>query len=274
MIQQLVKQVAYPVLKSRPDFLIIGAQKAGTSSLYNYLIQHPEIYPRKSFKEVRYFDRINDYRQGFSWYLGNFPFKFETRNRLNCDASPNYLYFEDVPQLIRQYLGEIKMIAMLREPVSRAYSAWQMFHDFEDIDNNHLRQFYDKRNFSEAIAEEFELDFDYRKYSFRYDYVGRGKYVHQLENYYNFFNKDSILVISTEQLHQDLEATLNHICYFLKIKDCSKEMIYKLQNKKYNQGKYKKEKKSADTKTLAMLKDFFVPFNEKLYNLLGERYHW
>ncbi|ACK73096.1 sulfotransferase [Gloeothece citriformis PCC 7424] len=274
MMTKLIREITYPILKSRPDFLIIGAQKAATTSLYNYLVQHPQIYPRKSFKEVRYFDRTEHYSKGYSWYLGNFPFKFETGNRLNCDASPNYLYYEDVPRLIQQDLGEVKMIAILREPVSRAYSAWQMFHSFANIDNDHLRRFYDPRNFDEAIAEEFDPNFDYRKYPFRYDYVGRGRYIDQLENYYKYFKKENLLILTTDQLNKDLGATLNYICEFLNIDYFPKDILLKLEEKIYNKGKYKEDKKSTDSETLEMLKEYFIPFNQKLYDLLGCRYNW
>jgi hypothetical protein len=86
MIKDLIKNVAYPMLKSRPDFLVIGAQKAGTTSLYNYLIQHPKVVGNESWKEIRYFDLHENYNKGLGWYLGNFPSKREKGDRLTFDA--------------------------------------------------------------------------------------------------------------------------------------------------------------------------------------------
>lgn len=274
MIKRLIKDATYPIIKSRPDFLIIGAQKAGTTSLYNYLIQHPQIFGNTGWKEIRYFDRPEHYNLGFGWYLGNFPSKLKKGNKLTCDASPNYLYYEFVPERIKKDLGTLKMIAVLREPVSRAYSAWQMFHSFSDIDNDHLRRFYDKRTFAEAIEEEFQSDFDHTKYPFRYDYVGRGKYVYQLENYYNYFNKDNILVLNMDWFRQDLGSVLNCVCNFLGIDEFSQETLQALQQKKHNKGKYEFQKTPEDEEKLDFLKSYFAPFNQKLYEFLGERYAW
>ncbi|MDJ0557359.1 MAG: sulfotransferase domain-containing protein [Microcoleaceae cyanobacterium MO_207.B10] len=275
MLKKTIRNITYPVIKAKPNFLIIGAQKAGTTSLYNYLIQHPQIFPRKSFKEVRYYGRAEHYSRGWGWYLSNFPSKIATGNRLNCDASPDYIYYEEVPQLIKKDLGNIKIIAILREPVSRAYSAWQMFHSFANIDNDHLRRFYDPRSFSEAIAEEFSSDFDYRKYPFRYDYVGRGRYTEQLENYYRYFDKDTILILSLNQFKKNLIETLNSVCDFLNIEHFPPEMASNIQQQKYNTGKYKKEEISEEEKkVLERLKDYFQPLNKKLYDLLGHSYDW
>jgi hypothetical protein len=274
MIKDLIKKVIYPIIKSPPDFLIIGAQKAGSTSLYRYLNVHPQILGNLGFKEVRYFDRSVHYDLGWSWYLSNFPSKIRKGNRLTCDASPNYLYYEFVPERIKKDLGDIKMIAVLREPVSRAYSAWQMFHSFADIDNDHLRRFFDQRSFAEAIEEELLPNFDHSKYPFRYDYIDRGKYVYQLENYYKYFNKESILVLSVDEFRQNLGSALNKICQFLNIEPFASETIQELQQKKYNKGTYHFEKTPADREKLEFLKDYFVTFNEKLYALLGERYNW
>jgi hypothetical protein len=274
MIKRLIKDITYPIIKSRPDFLIIGEQKAGTTSLYNYLTQHPQIFGNIGWKEVRYFDRPEHYNLGFGWYLGHFPSKLRKGDKLTCDASPNYLSYEFVPERIKKDLGNIKMIAVLREPVSRAYSAWQMFHSFADIDNAHLRRFYDKRTFAEAIEEELNPNFNHAKYPFRYDYVGRGKYVHNLENYYNYFDKDSILVLNMNQFRTDLGTVLNQVCDFLEIEQFSQVTLQNLQQEKHNKGKYKFQKSHADEEKLEFLKRYFVPFNEKLYTLLGECYNW
>ena len=274
MIKQLIKDVTYPILKSRPDFLIIGAQKAGTTSLYNYLIQHPRIFDRKSFKEVRYFDRIEHYSKGWSWYLGHFPSKIEKGNQLTGDGSPNYLYYEEVPKLIKKDLRQIKMIAILREPVSRAYSGWRMFHSFEDVPNDHLRRFYDKRTFSAAIKEELEPSFKHEKYPFRYDYIGRGRYVEQLKNYYKYFSKNSILILELSQLQTDPTSTLNTVCNFLEIEHFPLKVLQEITKEKYNIGNYKYSKSNADEEALEFLKSYYMPFNERLYELLGYRYNW
>ncbi|GBF81363.1 sulfotransferase domain-containing protein [Aphanothece sacrum] len=195
-------------------------------------------------------------------------------NRLTFEASPNYLYYEFVPERIKKDLGILKMIAILREPVSRAYSGWQMFHSFENIDNAHLKPFFDKRNFSEAVEEEFQSDFDYNKYPFRYDYVGRGRYVEQLENYCHHFGKENLLVLNFTDIHKNIPLILDQVCKFLNLNPFPEEIIQKIQTEKYNSGKYKSDKTPEDEQTIENLKSYFAPYNEKLYDFLGNRYNW
>ncbi|MGL5080467.1 MAG: sulfotransferase domain-containing protein [Microcoleaceae cyanobacterium] len=269
MIKEFIKKVAYPALMSKPDFLVIGAQKAGTTSLYRYLTQHPQILENKSWKEIRYFDLPENYSQGLSWYLGNFPSKLKKGNRLTFDASPSYLYFDYIPQRIQQDLGNIKMIAVLRDPAKRAYSAWQMYHSFSDNPHQHLRDIADERSFADAVDQELN-DSGHTDYPF--DYVNRGKYADQLKNYYKYFSRDNILVLSMDQLHKDLSSTLTSVCEFLGIQQFSPSQIEQLQEKKHNVGKY--EKADADQVIIDQLKTYFLPFNEELYDLLGCRYSW
>jgi hypothetical protein len=269
-IRQLIKQVAYPILRSRPDFLILGAQKAGTTSLYRYLSQHPQILANNSWKEVRYFDIPENYSRGFGWYLGNFPWKFQKQNKLTCDASPNYLYFPHVPQLIQQDLGKIKMMAILRNPVDRAYSGWQMYHSFADNPHQHLREIADRRSFREAIEQELTPDLNTAKYP--YDYIDRGKYVYQLENYYKYFNRDSILILNLDGFSKNLESTLDRVCDFLNIKRFDRELLQQFQSEKHNVGQYRQD--PGDLEVMERLRKYFIPFNQKLYQLLDCDYHW
>ncbi|GAB4377340.1 MAG: hypothetical protein Kow00121_26480 [Elainellaceae cyanobacterium] len=268
MIKAFVKQGLYPLIKSRPDFLIIGAQKAGTTSLYQYLTQHPQITGNKSWKEIRYFDLPENYSKGMAWYLGNFPTKWEKQDRLTFDASPSYLYFKHIPELIQQDLGSIKMIAILRNPTERAYSAWQMYHSFADNAHQNLREIADSRTFSEAIQDELA-----RKIAaYPYDYVGRGKYVEQLENYYQYFDRSNILVLSFDQLRKDACSILQEICEFLNIRAFPQDAVRQLQKEKHNVGKY--QQSDGDRATVEQLRNYFLPYNEKLYQLLGEIYPW
>ncbi|GBF79264.1 sulfotransferase domain-containing protein [Aphanothece sacrum] len=273
MIKQTVKNIVYPLFKSRPDFLIIGAQKSGTTSLYNYLIQHPQIIKNKSWKEVRYFDLPENYAQGMTWYLGNFPSKLQKGNRMTVDSSPNYMYFPHIPNLIKQDLGNIKMIAVLREPVSRAYSAWKMYHSFwtnADVAQNN-KKIADTRTFAEAIEQ--ELNNKCAADIYTYDYLARGKYVEQIENYYQYFDKNMLLILNFNDLKNDLESVLNRVCTFLDIEPFSEASLKQLLENKYNVG-IKSEKSVEDKQVLEQLKTYFEPYNQQLYTLLGKSYNW
>ena len=273
LMNKLIKDLVYPLVKSPPDFLIIGAQKAGTTSLYNYLVQHPQIIGNKTWKEVRYFDVPEHYNQGWSWYLGCFPSKIEKGSRLTFDVSPSYLYFPEIAPRIKEDLGPIKMIVILRNPVDRAYSAWKMYHSFgsnPDVSENN-RKIADYRTFSQAIEQELTGECEPDIYP--YDYINRGKYVEQLNNYYQYFDKNNLLILDFEALKNDKRVLLDKICQFLEIAPFPETILQQLEQKSYNVGK-RVEVTTEHQDVLDKLKDYFIPFNEKLYKLLNFSYHW
>src|SRR5947209_8592328 len=102
-----------------PNFLILGAQKAGTTALYAYLRWHPEI-TGPSFKEVSFFDR--HYARGERWYRAHFPAR---RRPFVGEASPSYLFHPLVPERVARLLPDARLVAILRNPVDRAFSHYQ-----------------------------------------------------------------------------------------------------------------------------------------------------
>lgn len=113
-----------------PDYLIIGTQRGGTSSLYNYLVQHPAV-GRALTKELRFFDRY--YGKGVDWYRSCLP-SAASRERLRGrsgldlvvgEASPDYLFSPHAPGRVRQLLPDVKLIVLPRDPVERAWSGYQ-----------------------------------------------------------------------------------------------------------------------------------------------------
>jgi DNA-binding transcriptional MerR regulator len=271
--KQSIKKLVYPlypIINSSPDFLIIGVQRAATTSLYHYLTKHPQILVTHNWRETYYFDNPENYSKGFGWYLSHFPSKVGKNKKLTFECSPSYIYYPQIPKLIKQDLGTIKMITLLRNPVDRAYSAWQMYHSYSSLPHKHLRERADERTFTEAIDQEFKPESNTAKYP--YHYLDRGKYVQQLENYYNYFDPDNLLILNFEQFGKDLGASLNQICDFLTIEPFSQEKIQQFQEQKYAAATYLKN--PDDHQVLEQLKDYFAPYNEKLYRLLGYRYDW
>ena len=107
-----------------PDYLIIGAQKCGTGSLYRYLNQHPRIKSGIT-KEVRFFDKY--YNRGINWYRVFFPFKdLLGRKYLTGDATPRYLDHPHAPKRVKEIIPNVKFIVLLRNPIDRAYSMYNM----------------------------------------------------------------------------------------------------------------------------------------------------
>lgn len=113
-----------------PDFLVIGSRKCGTTSLYQYLSDHPCVLPAMS-KEVFYFG--DNYDRGERWYRRHFPLGVERRlwswwrgsRVLTGEATPNYFNLHDAPDRVRALNADVRLIVMLRDPVAAAYSAYQ-----------------------------------------------------------------------------------------------------------------------------------------------------
>ena len=140
-----------------PDFMIIGAMRSGTTSLYNYLIQHPKIIPA-SEKEIHFFTL--HYERGLSWYQEqfekNFPnFSLNKSNEfLTGEGTPAYIRHPEAPKRIAEILPNIKFIALLRNPVERAYSNYKL----------RVRLGREKLSFKEAIKKQSKItDLDIKK---------------------------------------------------------------------------------------------------------------
>jgi Sulfotransferase domain len=225
MIKSLFKKKSR---KNLPSIMIIGAQKAATSSLHNYLIQHPDIQEGNE-KEVHFFDYNFNYNKGINWYQDQFP----ENGRLFLDSTPRYLYEKDVPRRIKQHIeNDIKFIVVLREPLSRAYSAWNMYLQFKDnadIKSSlmELDQSDDRYNFSsyytsvefpsfeEAIESELKL-IENGSSVIEPSILRRGFYIEQIENWLEYYPREHFLFLQDG----DLEAnnaieTLNIISEFI-----------------------------------------------------------
>jgi hypothetical protein len=170
-----------------PNFLIVGAQKAGTTSLYSILKQHSQIYMHPK-KELHFFDRDSDYEDGVNFYASYFRNTGEAS--AVGEATPAYLFLPEIPGRIVETLGgEMKIIAILRNPVDRAFSQFRM------LANMGL----EKRSLEEAFS--FNLN-RLRNQGITFEketsYLDRGLYSVQIENYFRFFSKEQIRIFLFE----------------------------------------------------------------------------
>jgi hypothetical protein len=196
-----------------PDFLILGAQKAGTTALYAYLRWHPRI-TGPSWKEVSYFDR--HYARGPRWYRGQFPNRLRARGALVGEASPSYLFHPQAPERVAALLPDAKLIALLRDPVDRAFSQYQ-----------HERALgREPLSFAEALAAEAErtrgeverMCADPAYFSrawWDHTYFARGLYAEQLERWYAHVPRGRLLVLTTEEYARDPAGTYARVLDFL-----------------------------------------------------------
>lgn len=184
-----------------PNFLIIGAQRSGTTSLARYLAAHPDIYVARQ-KEVHYFDRHLD--NGEDWYRS----QFRTSDGVAAvgEATPEYMYLPDVPTRMASLLPDAKLIAILRNPVDRAYSDYQFV----------TGRGHETLSFEEAVdAEPERLAARDDSNGNRFAYLDRGHYVTQLRRVCVNYERDRLLVLLFEDFRRDPASSYRQVCSFL-----------------------------------------------------------
>ena len=263
-----LKTRVQPALRLRPDFLVIGTQKAGTTSLHHYLARHPRLSPCAGPKELHFFNLR--YHRGLGWYLGHFPLRFRRRGQLYYEATPDYLVHEVVPGRIRRDLGAVKLIAVLREPAERAFSAWRMWHHFAEARPEEAAK-ADRRSFAQAIDE--ELAHPDGRADAHFHYVAMGRYAEQLERYRAHFRPEDMLVLDYDEMGRDLPRFLERICDFLGVERFSPETVTDLGSQRHWVSPPWAETDEVRA-TLERLRHYYQPYNERLFDLLGERWEW
>ena len=246
-----------------PDFLIIGAQKAGTTALYAYLRRHPAI-TGPSWKEVSYFDR--HYERGEAWYRGNFPNRVRARGKLVGEASPSYIFHRLGPGRVKALVPEARLVALVRNPVERALSHYHhevalgreplSFEDALDAEEERLR------------GEEERLAADSSYFSrawWSHAYKARGRYAEQLERWLAVFPRDRLLILPSEDLGGEPERTHARVLDFLGAAPHRLDAYPRVYERQY-------EAMSAETRK-RLAAEFEAP-NRRLYELLGRDLGW
>lgn len=182
-----------------PNFLIVGAQKCGTTSLHDILSKHPET-GMSNTKEINYFTFDNKYSKGLSYYSSYFN-NIDSKKIAIGEASPGYICTPGVPERIHQDLGKIKIVIILRDPVRRAFS---QYWDNRRHLNEHLTE---KQIVSTYLDTEYTPE--------RRGYFSRGVYAHQVEKYFNLFGRNHVQVIILEQLIKNQNELLQKLYSFL-----------------------------------------------------------
>lgn len=206
--------------RSLPDFVILGGQRCGTSSLYKYLGRHPEIAPSLR-KEIEYF--TVDYGKGENWYRAHFPLRMRRmlhramgRRLFTFEATPDYLFDPRAPERLRKLLPGARLVVLLREPVERAFSHY----------HHMARLGLEDLGFAEAIAaeddrlagqlEQMQNDPLSRVLPFRrHSYFARGLYADQLERWFEQFPREQFLILRSSDFFRDPRAVLEQILEFI-----------------------------------------------------------
>lgn len=183
-----------------PNFLIIGAPKAGTSALSVYLSEHPDVWFAR-WKEVNFFNVY--YERGIDWYRRQFA--GATAERAVGEATPLYMYGRPVVERMASVLPDAKLIVVLRDPVDRAYSQywWER------------AALSETRSFEEAVRAELRGE---RSSTFP-RYLGGGSYRSHLEEVCRHFPRESLFVVVMEEMQERPSVVYREVCRFLGIDD-------------------------------------------------------
>jgi len=251
-----------------PSFLIIGAARGGTTSLYAYLTAHPEVLPARK-KEINFFGK--SYLRGWAWYLAYFPRKPHDSEVITGEASPNYMLYPAAAERVRRDIPGARLIAILRNPVDRAYSQFQLtrhlatepLETFEEaIDREPERVDRElERLRHEPGMRSFELE--------QFSYLTRGLYCDQLRIWADRFPRQQLLILCAEEYYADPSATMHRVHDFLGIRrfDLPAYEPRHLHGQRLTYGPMKPD-------TRQRLIGYFRPHNQKLGELARRSFPW
>ncbi len=238
-----------------PNFIIIGSQRCGTTSLYTYLAQHPQILtPIK--KEMDFFSWHFD--RGIDWYLAHFPPMPPGEQFVTGEASPSYFDCREAPERVYSACPEAKLIVLLRNPVDRAISH---FYRLKGLN-------WEGRSLDRAISDEIERLNQNPEYIIGAEpgnYLARGRYIEFIKNWLDFFPKEQLLILKSEGFYAGAAGTVQQVLEFL---DLPEYQLSEYQNA--NPGSYQRVNESVRE----LLSDYFKPYNQELEEYLGINFGW
>jgi hypothetical protein len=258
-----------------PDFLILGAMKAGTTSLYRYLAAHPDFARRRRKEEVHFFDK--HFARGAAWYATFFPSRMDrwraalrTRRLVSGETSPYYLFHPGVPARVRAVLPRARLFVLLRDPVARAWSHYR----------HNVRKGREALDFEEALAreperlrgEEERLLADASRFSLahrRFSYFARGLYADQIERWLRCVGRDRLLILRSEDFFADPAAAVSRATDFLGLSERD-PTSYVREFARHNPG----DSEALDPALESRLRDAYAPHNQRLAALLGSEFGW
>jgi len=253
-----------------PDFLVIGAKRCGTTSLYQHLSEHPCI-SRSPRDNIGFFNE--NYHLGINWYKSLFPTvfykkKMESKNKqcLFFDVTSTYMEEELTAKNVYEVNPNQKIIVILRNPVDRAYSHYHV----------NVKEKSEKRSFEDAVFEEMnriksERIIQNKNKNLRVftpnniHYLKKGFYALQLKSWFKIFPREQILVLSTEEFQEDQNIIYKKIFDFLNIPNMKIKSTEKMEKGNYIPMKH-------DTQNLLL--DYFRQYNYELFELINSEFDW
>ena len=259
-------------MRQLPSFVLVGAQRAGTTSFFRALQSHPLIHSANYHKGVNYFD-VN-YDRGAAWYQGHFPTASYLQRRtrdvagdpVTFEASGYYMFHPCAPGRIARDLPGVKIVAMLRDPVERAYSAWkhERARGFETEEFERALELEDERlsgQTARMVVDPSYQSFDHRHHA----YLRRGHYDEQVERLHELFGADRVHVVESELFFTEPEAEYGRLLEFLELP--------RIMPAGFDRWNARPSAPMAAV-TRARLREHFSSHDESLTTLLGREPAW
>lgn len=252
-------------LRSLPSFLVIGAQRSGTTTLWSYLLATGRVRQPER-KGVQYFTLHAD--RGPRWYRGNFPLARPGRDWITGEGSPYYIFHPRAPELAAEVVPAAHLVALLRNPIDRAHSH---YHHEVRMGAEPLPSFEEALDAEEertaGETERLLADPGYHSPAHRhFTYLARGRYAEQLERWLRHFPAEQLLVLSSEELFRDPGAVLARLHAFLGLP--APDGAPRLPHE------HRASYPALRPETRERLRAYFRPHNERLFALLGRRLDW
>ena len=301
--------------RTRPEFMLIGAAKCGSTSFARYLHAHPQVKILGP-KEPNYWSWRNFHLRYQNFFVNESPvLDPATDQTISGEFSTSYLMYPLVPRRVRANLPELRIFVLLRNPVDRAYSHFIMSKkagreeecSFEEIVRReidevpellaaHERGFLDMEGNSKSCfstihgtpirvakhehaspRRRIRNDQDLKKFYFN-SYVFRSLYHDQLHRWLRLFPRKQMMIIQSERLFQNVEITMNEVAEFLGIETfesrAAEQLQYSWDAGASNPIEKTQDYSAIDNATRRLLTDFFEPYNQQLYRLIGENFGW
>lgn len=259
-------------LRVLPDYLIIGAQRCGTTSLQDVVTEHPNVTSSRLMKGVHYFD--TGYEHGLEWYQAHFPTRVYANRKLRAtgtplrvgEASPYYIFHPTALDRIKATLPDVKLIALLRDPVERTLSHYkhEVRRDNETLSLEEALDAEAQRLVGETDRVRNEPG--YNSFALQtYSYVARSRYAVQVRRMKELFPDDQILVLQSEQFFEHPDAVYRRVLDFLDVPPFEPDEFPRMNATK---------SEGAPDAVIERLRAEFKDSNEDLYSLLGEQFSW
>ncbi|MDE0090647.1 MAG: sulfotransferase domain-containing protein [Thaumarchaeota archaeon] len=246
MIRGTIRRLVTSPWRILPDFVVLGAARCGTTTMYDLITSHPNIKPALD-KELEYFSTRHSF--GALWYRSNFPMKQD--NIITGEATPRYLPHPSVPQRMSKLLPNTKMIILLRNPVDRAYSHYNMMR----------AQGTGTMSFEQSLQQEPTRDANSQEL-----YRSWGLYADHIERWLKYYDRRQFLILDTTKFKAERQRTMDTVFDFLGVSP------HKIHDRPNLWGfAYKNTMRESTRKKLV---EFYKPHNEKLYKLLGHSFDW